>query len=98
MGLPARFNIGLQNQVEHFAGETRDRSFTLEGRYALANWNLYLQTGSAGPLARMLKVSDYLIETSTPSEGGMYLRSEEPGDTRTASTRLVGPDSSCQSR
>src|SRR5437899_910355 len=39
MGLPARFTVGLQNQVEHVAGETRDRSFTLEARYALANWN-----------------------------------------------------------
>jgi hypothetical protein len=39
MGLPARFTVGVQNQVEHFAGETRERSFTLEGRYALANWN-----------------------------------------------------------
>src|SRR5207302_6337036 len=39
MGLPARFTVGVQNQVEHFAGETHDRSFTLEARYALANWN-----------------------------------------------------------
>src|SRR3989442_12234618 len=39
MGLPARFTVGVENQVEHFAGETRDRSFTLEARYALANWN-----------------------------------------------------------
>src|SRR5437899_7880162 len=39
MGLPARFTVGMQNQVEHFAGETGDRSFTLEARYALANWN-----------------------------------------------------------
>ncbi len=39
MGLPARFTIGLQNQIEHFGGETRDRSFTLESRYALADWN-----------------------------------------------------------
>jgi hypothetical protein len=39
MGLPARFTVGVQNQTEHFAGATRDRSFTLEGRYALANWN-----------------------------------------------------------
>jgi hypothetical protein len=39
MGLPARFTVGIQNQVEHFAGDTRDRSFTLEARYALANWN-----------------------------------------------------------
>ena len=39
MGVPARFTVGLQNQFEHFAGETRDQSFTLEARYALANWN-----------------------------------------------------------
>src|SRR5438132_9354766 len=39
MGLPARFTVGIQNQVEHFGGETRDRSFTLEARYALADWN-----------------------------------------------------------
>lgn len=39
MGLPARFTIGVQNQIEHFAGDARDRSFTLEARYALANWN-----------------------------------------------------------
>src|SRR5260370_1793049 len=39
MGLPARFTVGVQNQVEHFAGEPRERSFTLEARYALANWN-----------------------------------------------------------
>jgi len=39
MGLPARFTVGIQNQVEHFAGETRDRSLTLEARYALADWN-----------------------------------------------------------
>ena len=39
MGLPARFTVGIQNQIEHFAEDTRDRSFTLEARYALANWN-----------------------------------------------------------
>ena len=39
MGLPARFTVGVQNQIEHLAGNTRDRSFTLEARYALANWN-----------------------------------------------------------
>ena len=39
MGLPARFTVGIQNQLEHFAGAMRDRSFTLEARYALANWN-----------------------------------------------------------
>src|SRR4029077_8010823 len=39
MGLPGRFTVGVQNQIEHFARNTRDRSFTLEARYALANWN-----------------------------------------------------------
>jgi hypothetical protein len=39
MGLPGRFTVGVQNQIEHFAGNTRDRSFTLEARYALANWS-----------------------------------------------------------
>ena len=39
MGLPARFTLGLQNELEHFAGGTRDRSFTVEARYALADWN-----------------------------------------------------------
>ena len=41
MGLPARITVGVQNKVEHFAGETLDRSFTLESRYALANWNKF---------------------------------------------------------
>src|SRR5215470_19895412 len=39
MGLPARFTVGVQNQIEHFAGDTFERSFTVETRYALANWN-----------------------------------------------------------
>jgi len=39
MGLPARFTVGVQNQIEHLVGNARDRSFTLEARYALANWN-----------------------------------------------------------
>src|SRR5438132_6592589 len=41
MGLPARFTVGVQNQIEHFAGETRERRFTLEARYALADWNMF---------------------------------------------------------
>lgn len=39
MGLPARFTVGIQNQLARFAGETREQSVTLEARYALANWN-----------------------------------------------------------
>lgn len=39
MGLPARWTIGVQNEFERVAGDTLERSFTLEARYALANWN-----------------------------------------------------------
>lgn len=39
MGLPGRFTVGLQNEFTHHAGDTRERGLTLEGRYALANWN-----------------------------------------------------------
>ncbi|MDQ6656206.1 MAG: hypothetical protein M3Y80_10375 [Verrucomicrobiota bacterium] len=39
LGLPARFTVGLKNQLSHFSGRTEDESLTLEGRYALANWN-----------------------------------------------------------
>ena len=58
MGLPARFTVGVQNQIEHFAGETRDRSFTLEARYALANWNkLPLNTVSASATPRRMRAN-----------------------------------------
>lgn len=39
MGFPARFTVGIQNQFAHVAGDTLEHSFTLEARYALANWN-----------------------------------------------------------
>ena len=39
MGLPLRFDIAVQNQVERVAGDTDDRSFSITGRYALADWN-----------------------------------------------------------
>lgn len=39
MGLPARLTVGVQNQIEHSLGQTAEQSFTVEGRYAFANWN-----------------------------------------------------------
>lgn len=39
IGLPARFTVGVQNQFGHFKGGTAEESLTLEGRYALADWN-----------------------------------------------------------
>jgi hypothetical protein len=39
IGLPARFTVGLQNQFGRSKANTAERSFTLEGRYALADWN-----------------------------------------------------------
>src|SRR5438270_4181610 len=38
MGLPLRFDVAVQNEVEHFAGDTDDR-ISITGRYALADWN-----------------------------------------------------------
>jgi hypothetical protein len=38
-GLPYRFNIAIESDVEHYGGETQLRSFSLEGRYAFADWN-----------------------------------------------------------
>jgi len=38
VGLPLRFDVAVQNEVERFAGDTDDR-ISLTGRYALADWN-----------------------------------------------------------
>jgi hypothetical protein len=42
MGLPARFTIGITNQVAHFHGDTREYSCGVEARYALADWDKLL--------------------------------------------------------
>ncbi len=39
VGLPYRFGIAIENSVEHFRGTTQDRSFSVEARYAFADWN-----------------------------------------------------------
>jgi hypothetical protein len=39
IGLPYRFGVAMENSVERFRGHTQDRSFSLEARYALADWN-----------------------------------------------------------
>jgi hypothetical protein len=39
IGLPYRWGIAFENGVETFRGHTQERSFSIEGRYALANWN-----------------------------------------------------------
>jgi hypothetical protein len=39
MGLPARFTVGLTNQVAHFHGDTHEHSVGLECRYAFADWD-----------------------------------------------------------
>jgi hypothetical protein len=38
-GLPYRVNIAMETDIEHYADETQLRSFSLEGRYAFADWN-----------------------------------------------------------
>jgi hypothetical protein len=39
LGLPYRFGIAIENSVEAFRGNVQDRSFSLEARYAFADWN-----------------------------------------------------------
>lgn len=39
VGLPYRFGVALETDLEHFDGETQSRSVSLEARYALADWN-----------------------------------------------------------
>jgi hypothetical protein len=38
-GLPYRINIAMETDIEHYGDETQIRSFSLEGRYAFADWN-----------------------------------------------------------
>lgn len=38
VGLPYRFGIALENRVERFNGDTENSSFSVEARYALADW------------------------------------------------------------
>src|SRR6476646_8131803 len=38
IGLPNRFGIAFENSVEHHRGTTQERTFSIEGRFALANW------------------------------------------------------------
>src|SRR5205085_4732713 len=39
IGLPNRFGIAFENSIENHRGTTQERTFSIEGRYALANWN-----------------------------------------------------------
>jgi hypothetical protein len=38
-GLPYRINVAMETDIEHYHDETQVRSFSLEGRYAFADWN-----------------------------------------------------------
>jgi hypothetical protein len=39
IGLPSRFGIAFENSIENHRGRTQDRTFSVEGRYAFADWN-----------------------------------------------------------
>lgn len=39
IGLPYRFNIAFENDVQHYDGDTQDATFSVEGRYAFADWD-----------------------------------------------------------
>ena len=38
VGLPYRFGVAVENRVERFNGDTENSSFSVEARYALADW------------------------------------------------------------
>lgn len=39
LGLPYRFGVAIENQIETFRGTTQERTFSIEGRYAFADWD-----------------------------------------------------------
>jgi hypothetical protein len=39
IGLPGRFGVAFENSIENFRGRTQERTFSVEARYALADWN-----------------------------------------------------------
>jgi hypothetical protein len=39
IGLPYRFGIAFENSEEEFRGHGQERTFSIEGRYAFADWN-----------------------------------------------------------
>jgi len=39
IGLPNRFGLAFENSIENHRGTTQERTFSIEGRYALADWN-----------------------------------------------------------
>src|SRR5437762_1531187 len=39
IGLPCRFGLAFENSAENHRDRTQERTFSIEGRYALADWN-----------------------------------------------------------
>ena len=39
VGLPYRFNLAFENDVQHYDGDTQDATTSIEGRLALADWD-----------------------------------------------------------
>lgn len=39
VGLPWRFNLAFENDIERYDGDTQDITSSIEGRWALADWN-----------------------------------------------------------
>ncbi len=39
IGLPYRFNLAFESDIQHYNSETQASTFSVEGRYAFADWN-----------------------------------------------------------
>src|SRR5262245_5469169 len=66
VGLPYRFGVAIENQVEFAESDASNRSFSIEGRWALADWDKI-------PLNPTL-FAEYKIGT------GKILHEEAPGE------------------
>ena len=69
LGLPNRFGIAFENAVETFRGTTQERSFSLEVRYALAEWDK-IPLNPTIFFEYKFGIGDILHDEGPPEKGG----------------------------
>ncbi len=60
-------------------GRTFVHNYTRICGFALAHWNMYLQTGYEGHLAPVVKSADYILASAEHAQDAVYLKEERPG-------------------
>ncbi|MDQ6624318.1 MAG: hypothetical protein M3Y86_12655 [Verrucomicrobiota bacterium] len=69
VGLPYRFGVAIENSVEHFRDTTRERSFSIEGRYAFADWDK-IPLNPTVFVEYKFGIGDILHDEGPPAPGG----------------------------